>query len=175
MTSSEDVFQIAEILERSHNEMLQFENTRLRNSGVNETQTDSKTKLSAQGGIGRHPYKGSGHQCRQCFFRGKWGHKPTVWPCFPGCTGTDAKANSYAPPFPIRRGNQRLGMKLTMSLPGSFGGGNVIAKKPSNEFGGGNMIAEKPSNGYGGGNAIAKKPSNGYGSGNVITKKPSKG
>ena len=79
-------------------------------------------------------------------FRGEWGHKPAVWPCSPGHSGTDARldgciANPNVPRFPKRRGNQRIGMKQDGRQFGAYGGSYRITENVG-AYGGGHRITK---------------------------------
>ena len=52
---AEDVYKMAEVIERSHKETLQFENIRFHKPGMGETQTESKDDLSIQEGSKAQP------------------------------------------------------------------------------------------------------------------------
>ena len=100
-----------------------------------KAQKTSGHKRPFQGGIrsGNLTHGDEGPSKCDKVFKGDQGHKPTVWSCSSGHSGTDArlegrKANPNVPLFPYRRGNQRKGMKLNGYQVDTFGLGGGYRK-----------------------------------------------
>ena len=133
---AEDVYQMAEVIERSHKETLQFENIRFQKPGMGEIQAESKEELSLQEGTntqhkeanavrskpknfrgnrgsfqlsGMYAYRGLGNRRRTCFSCGEYGHFVATCPYSSGGAGTDAMANPYPQQVSGRGGYPRAG------------------------------------------------------------------